>query len=117
VNEGGCSPSAQRLRFPLPFAGEGWGEGDDFVCPAAHLPIKRDGGQRISDEGGRADGRPSAVIEAKGFQLFRFNNRDRMINRAGGTEIIATAVAASPILTLPRKPERGPPPDAGNQNQ
>lgn len=96
MNEGGRSPSAQRLRFPLAFAGQGWGEGDDFVCPAARLPIKRDGGQRISDQGGRADGRPSA---------------------SGGTEIIVTAVAASPILTLPRKRERGPPPDAGNQNQ
>ena len=96
MTEGGCSPSAQSLRFPLPCAGKGWGEGDDFVCPAARLPIKRDGGQRISDEGGCADGRPSG---------------------SGGTEITATAVAASPILTLPRKRERGPPPDAGNQNQ
>ena len=96
MSEGGCSPSAQRLRFPLPFAGEGWGEGDDFVCAAARRPIKRDGGQRISDEAGRAAGRPSA---------------------SGGTEIIATAVKATPILTLLRAQERGPPPDAGNQNQ
>jgi very-short-patch-repair endonuclease len=76
----------------------------DFVCHAAKLVIELDGGQHFSDEGERADGKRSAVIEAEGFRVLRFSNRDVMTNRTGALETIAAAVAArAPTLTLPRK--------------
>jgi very-short-patch-repair endonuclease len=76
----------------------------DFVCHAAKLVIELDGGQHFSDQGERADARRSAIIEAKGFQVLRFNNHDVMTNRAGVLETIAATIATrAPTLTLPRK--------------
>ncbi|MBI5261504.1 MAG: endonuclease domain-containing protein [Bradyrhizobium sp.] len=76
----------------------------DFVCHAARLVIELDGGQHFSDEAERADAVRSAVIEAKGFKVMRFNNHDVMTNRVGVLETIATAIAErTPTLTLPRK--------------
>jgi len=66
----------------------------DLVCHAAGLVIEIDGGQHFSDEAEQADARCSAVIEAKGFQVVRFNNHDVMTNRRGVLETIATALAA-----------------------
>jgi hypothetical protein len=41
-------------------------------------------------------------------EVLRFSNHDVMTNRAGVLETIATAIAErAPILTLPRKRERG----------
>ena len=79
----------------------------DFLCHAAKLVIELDGGQHFSDGQEQADARRSAIIEAKGFRVLRFNNHDLMTNRAGVLETIAAAVAArAPTLTLPRKRER-----------
>lgn len=79
----------------------------DFICHAAKLVIELDGGQHFSDEGERADARRSAAIEAKGFKVLRFSNRDVMTNRGGVLETIATAVAErAPTPALPRKRER-----------
>jgi very-short-patch-repair endonuclease len=79
----------------------------DFICHAAKLVIELDGGQHFSDEGGRADARRSAAIEAKGFKVLRFSNLDVMTNRSGVLESIATAVAErAPTPALPRKRER-----------
>ncbi len=76
----------------------------DFMCHAARLVIELDGGQHFSDRSEQADAARTAAIEAKGFQVLRFNNSDVMTNRAGVLETIATAVAArAPTLTLPRK--------------
>jgi very-short-patch-repair endonuclease len=66
----------------------------DFVCHAARLGIELDGGQHFSDEAEQADARRSAVIEARGFQVLRFNNHEMMTNRRGVLETIATALAA-----------------------
>jgi very-short-patch-repair endonuclease len=66
----------------------------DFVCHAAGLVIELDGGQHFSDGAEQADARRSAVIEARGFQVFRFNNHEMMTNRRGVLETIATALAA-----------------------
>ena len=66
----------------------------DFVCHTAGLVIELDGGQHFSDEAEQADARRSAAIEAKGFQVLRFNNHDVMTNRRGVLETIATALAA-----------------------
>jgi len=80
----------------------------DFVCHAAKLVIELDGGQHFSDDAERADAERSAVIEAGGLRVLRFNNHDVMTNRAGVLETIATAIAErAPTLTLPRKRERG----------
>jgi very-short-patch-repair endonuclease len=80
----------------------------DFICHAALLVIELDGGQYFSDRAEIADATRSAAIEAKGFQVLRFNNHDVMTNRAGVLETIAAAVAArAPTLTLPRKRGRG----------
>jgi very-short-patch-repair endonuclease len=79
----------------------------DFVCHAAKLVIELDGGQHFSDTQEAADTRRSAIIEAKGFRVLRFSNRDVMTNRVGVLETIAAAVdARAPTLTLPRKRER-----------
>jgi very-short-patch-repair endonuclease len=79
----------------------------DFVCHAANLVIEVDGGQHFSDEAEKADAVRTAVIEAKGLQVLRFNNQDVKTNRAGVLETIAAAVAErAPTLTLPRKRER-----------
>ncbi|HKH01856.1 MAG TPA: endonuclease domain-containing protein [Bradyrhizobium sp.] len=66
----------------------------DFLCHAAGLVIELDGGQHFSDEAEQADARRSAVIEAKGFQVLRFNNHDVMTNPRGVLETIAMALAA-----------------------
>ena len=79
----------------------------DFVCHAAKLVIELDGGQHFSDSEEAADARRSAIIEAKGFQVLRFNNHDVMTNRAGVLETITAAIAErTPTLALPRKRER-----------
>jgi very-short-patch-repair endonuclease len=80
----------------------------DFACHAAKLVIELDGGQHFSDQAEAADAARAAVIEARGFQVFRFSNHDMMTNRAGVLETIAAAVAErAPTLTLPRKRESG----------
>ena len=66
----------------------------DFLCHAAGLVIELDGGQHFSDEAEQADARRSAVIEAKGFQVLRFNKHDVMTNPRGVLETIAMALAA-----------------------
>jgi very-short-patch-repair endonuclease len=49
----------------------------------------------------------STTIEAKGFKVLRFSNRDVMTNRVGVLETIATAVAErAPTSTLPRRRRR-----------
>jgi very-short-patch-repair endonuclease len=79
----------------------------DFVCHAAKVVIELDGGQHFSDQAEQADAARSAVIEAQGFSVLRFSNRDVMTNRAGVLETIATTVAArAPTMALPRKRER-----------
>jgi very-short-patch-repair endonuclease len=88
----------------------------DFVCHAANLVIEVDGGQHFSDEAAKADAVRTTVIEAKGFQVLRFNNHDVKTNRAGVLETIAAAVAErAPTLTLPRKRERERDQTAGKQ--
>jgi len=80
----------------------------DFMCHEAKLVVELDGGQHFSDQAERADAKRSAAIEAKGFHVLRFSNRDVMTNRSGVLETIAAAVAErAPTLTLPRKRERG----------
>ena len=66
----------------------------DFVCHTAGLVIELDGGQHFSDEAEQADARRSAAIEAKGFQVLRFNNHEVMTNRRGVLEAIAMVLAA-----------------------
>jgi very-short-patch-repair endonuclease len=76
----------------------------DFICHAAKLVIEIDGGQHFSDQAERADAARTAVIEARGFMVLRFTNRDLMKNRTGVLETIAAAVAErAPTLALPRK--------------
>jgi very-short-patch-repair endonuclease len=88
----------------------------DFVCHAAKLVIELDGGQHFSDQAEQADAARSAVIEARGFKVLRFNNHDVMKNGAGVLETIAAAVAErAPTLTLPRKRGRGQELPAGKQ--
>jgi very-short-patch-repair endonuclease len=80
----------------------------DFACHSAKLVVEIDGGQHFSDQARQADAVRSSVIEARGFQVLRFNNDDVMTNRTGVLETIATAAAArAPTPTLPRKRESG----------
>jgi very-short-patch-repair endonuclease len=80
----------------------------DFMCHAAKMVIELDGGQHFSDHAEQVDSARSAVIEAKGFRVFRFSNHDVITNRTGVLETIAAAIAAgAPTLTLPRKRGRG----------
>ena len=76
----------------------------DFVCHAALLVIELDGGQHFSDQAEQKDAARSAVIEANGFQVLRFDNHDVMTNRDGVLKTIAIAIAErAPSLTLPHK--------------
>jgi very-short-patch-repair endonuclease len=88
----------------------------DFICYDAKLVIELDGGQHFSAQGERADAKRSAAIEAKGFKVLRFSNRDVMTNRAGILETIAAVISKSaPTLILPRKRGREQSPPAGNR--
>src|SRR5207247_10990881 len=83
-------PNGAGFRRQVPIAGYI----ADFVCHQANLVIELDGGQHFSNEAEKSDASRTVVIEAKGFQVLRFSNRDVMANRAGVLETIAAAIAA-----------------------
>jgi very-short-patch-repair endonuclease len=80
----------------------------DFVCHQAGLIVEIDGGQHFETEHFRRDARRDAYLSSQGFKVLRFNNHEVLRNRDGVLEIIATALAVAPSLTLPRKRGREP---------
>jgi very-short-patch-repair endonuclease len=75
----------------------------DFLCHAAKLIVEIDGSQHFEREQQKRDARRDAFLASKGYRILRFNNYDVMTNKAGVLETIATALAAAPSPTLPRK--------------
>jgi very-short-patch-repair endonuclease len=81
----------------------------DFVCHAAKLVVEVDGGQHYEPENLKRDARRDAYLASQGFRVLRFNNHDVLSNRQGVLQTVASALAAAPSLTLPRKRGRGRP--------
>jgi very-short-patch-repair endonuclease len=75
----------------------------DFVCHAAGLVVELDGGQHFEPANMKRDTRRDAFLASKGYRVLRFNNHDVMTNKEGVLETIATALAAAPSPTLPRR--------------
>jgi very-short-patch-repair endonuclease len=79
----------------------------DFVCHEAKVIIEVDGGQHFESGNIARDARRQAYLEAQGYRVLRFNNRDVMTNKAGVLVTIAAVVGRAPSLALPRKRGRG----------
>jgi very-short-patch-repair endonuclease len=74
----------------------------DFISHAAMLIIEIDGGQHFEDGHERRDAVRDAYLNAEGYRVLRFNNRDVMTNRHGVLTIIAEALGeAAPSLPSP----------------
>ena len=53
----------------------------DFACIEAMLIVELDGGQHFSDEGMEADIRRTADLNALGYQVLRFTDREVLVER------------------------------------
>jgi very-short-patch-repair endonuclease len=74
----------------------------DLLSHAAMLIIEIDGGQHFEDVHESRDAVRDAYLNAKGFRVLRFNNREVMTNRHGVLTRIAEALGeAAPSLPSP----------------
>jgi very-short-patch-repair endonuclease len=74
----------------------------DFVSHAAMLIIEIDGGQHFEDANEQRDAVRDVYLNAKGFRVLRFDNREVMTNRQGVLILIAEALGeAAPSLPSP----------------
>lgn len=64
----------------------------DFYCPAAHLIIECDGSQHYTPEGIAADQERDAQLNALGFQVLRFDNRQILLELDAVCKVIYIAV-------------------------
>jgi adenine-specific DNA-methyltransferase len=53
----------------------------DFACIEAKLIVELDGGQHFEPEAMRADERRTANLNALGFHVLRFNDREALVER------------------------------------
>jgi very-short-patch-repair endonuclease len=90
----------------------------DFISYAAMLIIEIDGGQHLEDAHERRDAVRDAYLNAEGFRVLRFNNRDVMTNRHGVLTIIAEALGeAAPSLPSPASGRGGEAAASESQNR
>jgi very-short-patch-repair endonuclease len=74
----------------------------DFVSHPAMLIVEIDGGQHFEDAHELRDAARDAYLNAKGFRVLRFDNREVMTNRHGVLTMIAEALGeAAPSLPSP----------------
>jgi very-short-patch-repair endonuclease len=73
----------------------------DFVSHAAMLIVEVDGGQHFEDAHERRDAVRDAYLNANGFRVLRFNNREVLTNRHGVLTIIAEALGEAVAPSLP----------------
>ncbi len=55
----------------------------DFYCPKANLIIEVDGGQHYSEEGMAKDQKRDEFLQASGFKVLRFSDREVLENLEG----------------------------------
>ncbi len=55
----------------------------DFACVDAMLIVELDGGQHFEPEAVEADARRTQVLDANGFHVLRFDNRQALAEREG----------------------------------
>jgi very-short-patch-repair endonuclease len=55
----------------------------DFACIEAMLVVELDGGQHFEPEAIEADGRRTRALNANGFQVLRFDDRQALLEREG----------------------------------
>ena len=81
----------------------------DFACVEAGLVIELDGGQHFDPDKACADARRTAAMNAFGFHVMRFTDREALLQRdAVVTCILEWLTARTPSpLPLSRKRERG----------
>ncbi|HMC15592.1 MAG TPA: DUF559 domain-containing protein [Albitalea sp.] len=53
----------------------------DFVCIEAKLIVELDGGQHFEPDAMQSDARRTADLNALGFQVLRFNDREALVER------------------------------------
>ncbi len=73
----------------------------DFVSHSARLVIELDGGQHYEAMQKVKDALRDRFLRSKGFRVLRFSNHDVMTNREGVWDVIAAAVGATEIPSLP----------------
>ena len=71
----------------------------DFAARAERLVIELDGDSHAGREG--YDAARTAVLEAKGYRVIRFTNRDILDNREGVTRAILIALGRDPETPRP----------------
>jgi very-short-patch-repair endonuclease len=90
----------------------------DFVSHAAMLIIEIDGGQHFEDSHERRDAVRDAYLNAEGYRVLRFNNREVMTNRHGVLTRIAEALGeVAPSLPSPASGRGGEAAASGNENE
>jgi very-short-patch-repair endonuclease len=90
----------------------------DFVSHAAMLIVEVDGGQHFEDAHELRDAVRDAYLDAKGFRMLRFDNREVMTNRDGALTMIAEALGeAAPSLPSPASGRRGKAAASESQNR
>jgi len=67
----------------------------DFACMAARLVIELDGSQHNTDARKQRDGRRTRWLEAEGFRVIRFWNKDLAHNMDGVLEMVYAALYGS----------------------
>jgi len=74
----------------------------DFASHAAMLIVEIDGGQHFEDVHEQRDAVRDAYLNAEGYRVLRFNNREVMTNRHGVLTVIAEAIGeVAPSLPSP----------------
>ena len=86
----------------------------DFVCLAAKLIIEADGDQHGTDEALRYDADRTAWLEANGFTVLRFTNRQIMTEAEMVTDTIFAALSGQ-LGRCPSPPIPSPSPQGGGE--
>jgi very-short-patch-repair endonuclease len=86
----------------------------DFVCLAPKLIIEADGDQHGSDEALRYDADRTAWLEANGFTVLRFTNRQIMTEAEMVTDTIFAALSGQ-LGRCPSPPIPSPSPQGGGE--
>jgi very-short-patch-repair endonuclease len=67
----------------------------DFACVEAGLVIELDGSQHLSEAAQQADRRRTQVMEAEGFHVLRFDDRQALLERDAVLMVILDCLHAS----------------------
>ena len=88
----------------------------DFVCFSAHLVIEVDGNQHGHDAAARYDAQRSAWLEAQGFCVLRFTNRQVMTDADMVVDTVFAALTNNPEPSH-TTPTPNPSPQGGGEER